>query len=323
MYDISIIVPIYNTEKYIEKCLVSLFEQDYDNIEYIFVNDKTMDNSMQILSNVLKRYPNREKHVKIINKLKNEGLGQARKTGFENSTGKYIIHIDSDDWCELDMISSLYSKAKEENADIVCCDYFENYSNKEIYVKQNLKNPIKNSTSLIYKYTLWPMVWLYLAKKDLYKNVEFADFSYAEDNYLTTQLFYCSKKSIHINFGYYHYNRANEHSLTKKYDIQKEIDGLRVLDTKLRIFFKKKNIWERYKSQHFSFIIRSIAPKAKMDFFKAIEEINPDANSVKHIIKDDNLGIIKKAFYSLIFIKMLWLFCLAQDLKTIFKKSKL
>ena len=80
-HDVSIIVPIYNVEKYIENCVVTLLEQDYDNIEYVFVNDCTPDKSMKILENTIERYRNRKKHVKIINKTKNEGLPQARKSG--------------------------------------------------------------------------------------------------------------------------------------------------------------------------------------------------------------------------------------------------
>ena len=73
-HDVSIIVPIYNVEKYIENCAVTLLEQDYDNIEYVFVNDCTPDSSMKILKDIIERYPNRKSHVKIINKIKNEGI---------------------------------------------------------------------------------------------------------------------------------------------------------------------------------------------------------------------------------------------------------
>ena len=122
-YVATIIVPVYNVENFIEKCATTLFEQDCENIEYIFVNDCTPDNSIEILKSVIKKFPDRKNDIKIINKKINERLGQARKTGIENATGEYLIHIDSDDWVEPDMISSLYSKAEEANADIVCCDY--------------------------------------------------------------------------------------------------------------------------------------------------------------------------------------------------------
>ena len=116
---VSIIVPVYNAENFIEKCAATLFEQDYDNIEYIFVNDCTPDNSIKVLNRVIENFPNRKDNIKIINKLKNEGLPQARKTGLENSNGKYIMHVDSDDWVELDMVSSLVKEAIKTDADMV------------------------------------------------------------------------------------------------------------------------------------------------------------------------------------------------------------
>ncbi len=118
-YSVSIIVPIYNVEKYIERCAVSLFEQDFEDIEYIFVNDCTPDNSIQILEEVIEKYPNRKSNVKIIHYKANKGLGSARKTGLEQATGEYVLHIDSDDWVELDMVLCLYNKAIETDADIV------------------------------------------------------------------------------------------------------------------------------------------------------------------------------------------------------------
>lgn len=81
MYQVSVIIPIYKTEKYIERCAISLFEQTLKSIEYIFINDYTPDNSIQLLENVLKRYPNRISDIKIINHEKNRGLAAARNTG--------------------------------------------------------------------------------------------------------------------------------------------------------------------------------------------------------------------------------------------------
>ena len=95
---VSIVIPVFGVEKYIEKCSRSLFEQDYPDIEFIFVNDHTTDNSIKILESLIKEYPQREKDIYIINKQQNEGLPQARATGLKYCHGSYIIHVDSDDW---------------------------------------------------------------------------------------------------------------------------------------------------------------------------------------------------------------------------------
>lgn len=119
---VSVIVPIYGVEAYIERCAVSLFEQTLDDIEYIFVNDCTPDNSMTILSEVLSRYPQRREQVRIINQPKNLGAAKAREDGIKAARGEYIIHCDSDDWVEKNMYQLLYEKAKADNSDMVICD---------------------------------------------------------------------------------------------------------------------------------------------------------------------------------------------------------
>ena len=121
-YDVSIIVPIYNVEKYIEKCATTLLEQDYNNIEYIFVNDCTPDSSMKILKDIIERYPNRKDDIKIINNIKNSGSSLTRKYGLDASNGKYVLFVDSDDWINIDMVSKMYNAAESNDADIVCCD---------------------------------------------------------------------------------------------------------------------------------------------------------------------------------------------------------
>lgn len=118
---VSVIVPIYNVEAYIERCAISLFEQTLDNIEYIFVNDCTPDNSMMILSEVLARYPQRKEQVRIINQPKNLGAAKAREDGIKEARGEYIIHCDSDDWVDKNMYLDMYRKAKSEDLDYVMC----------------------------------------------------------------------------------------------------------------------------------------------------------------------------------------------------------
>ena len=123
MKTISIIIPVYGVEKYIEKCVRSLFEQTYENLEYIFVNDCTKDSSMEILKTVLSEYPDRISNVTIINNEKNIGQSGSRKKGILAANGHYMIHCDSDDWVDLDYYEKIAKKAEETDADIICCDY--------------------------------------------------------------------------------------------------------------------------------------------------------------------------------------------------------
>ena len=116
---VSILVPVYNVEKYIERCAVSLFEQTYENIEYVFVNDCTPDGSIQMLEQVMKRYPLREKSTRIINHTVNRGLAATRNTGVENCSGEFVVHVDSDDYVELNAVEILVNQQLRSKADIV------------------------------------------------------------------------------------------------------------------------------------------------------------------------------------------------------------
>ena len=118
---VSVIVPIFNVEKYIERCARRLMGQALRDLEYIFVDDCTPDKSVEILERVLDEYPERRSQVKIIHNEVNRGSAFTRRVGIEHATGDYIIHCDSDDYPEPDMYGKMYAKASEENLDIVIC----------------------------------------------------------------------------------------------------------------------------------------------------------------------------------------------------------
>lgn len=120
---VSICVPVYGAEKFIEKCARSLFEQDYPDIEYVFVNDCTPDRSIEMIRQVLADYPQRQASVKIVEHEHNRGLSASRHTGVLHATGDYFIHFDDDDYMEPDAISRYVACAKETEADIIMADY--------------------------------------------------------------------------------------------------------------------------------------------------------------------------------------------------------
>ena len=138
MPKVSIIVPVYGVEKYIERCARSLFEQTLDDIEYLFIDDCTPDKSIEILKNVLKDYPQRKDQVIIHRMEKNSGQAAVRKWGMIKATGDYTIHCDSDDWVDVTMYEKMYNKAIEEKSDLVICDFYRSNSinNTEIKVLQ-------------------------------------------------------------------------------------------------------------------------------------------------------------------------------------------
>lgn len=111
---VSVIVPIYKVEKYIERCAISLLSQTLKDIEYIFINDNSPDKSMDILSQCIQKYPSRSKQIKIITHQQNLGSAAARNDGTKIATGQYIIHCDGDDWVEKDMYEKCIRKLSKK-----------------------------------------------------------------------------------------------------------------------------------------------------------------------------------------------------------------
>lgn len=144
MPKISVIIPVYGVEKYIERCARSLFEQTLNDIEFIFVNDCTPDNSINMLKATLAEYPQRESQVRIINFKQNQGAAKAREIGIKAATGEYVIHCDSDDWVDCNIYEKLYNEAILNNSDIVICDMYESNGNTHTPYPQTVK-PQKDS----------------------------------------------------------------------------------------------------------------------------------------------------------------------------------
>ena len=134
MPKVSVIVPVYNVEKYLSKCLDSLVNQTLKDIEIIVVNDGTKDNSQSIIDKYTKKY---SKKIKSYIK-ENGGLSSARNYGLKYAKGEYISFIDSDDYVDLQMFEKMYNEAINHKFDIVVCDTINVYEDKEVYIKSNL-----------------------------------------------------------------------------------------------------------------------------------------------------------------------------------------
>lgn len=126
---ISVIIPIYNVQKYIKECIESVINQTYKNLEILCINDCGNDNSISIIEEYLKK----DNRIKIINHNKNKGLAESRNTGINNATGEYIFFLDSDDYIKDDIIEKLYKKAEETNSDIVI-------SKTEVFADENIQD---------------------------------------------------------------------------------------------------------------------------------------------------------------------------------------
>lgn len=221
MPKITVVIPIYNVGKYIEKCARSLFEQTLQDMEYIFINDCTPDNSMDVLERVINDYSNRKPQIRIYKMRINSGLAAVRAKGIKMATGDYIIHCDSDDWVDVDLYEKMYSKALQTEADIVICDIKDIYQSRS-FVRYNpeftlnAKETIKN----FYKECFHLSTANKLVRRSIF--IENQLFPYEginmwEDNGLMYRVFYYAQGLTQVRGTYYNYNRCNEGSITSGY----------------------------------------------------------------------------------------------------------
>lgn len=233
---VSIVVPIYGVEKFIVQCARSLFEQTYENIQYIFVNDCTKDNSVILLKEIIELYPNRKDQVLIIEKAKNEGLPLARKSGMQYVKGEYVMLFDSDDWVEITMVEQMLNAIVAEKTDVVYCDYFKN-SDTQTPINcikiSNTKEYIKNMFLLRAPAQTWNKIY----RTELFDEVEFPVKSMHEDLYINLQVMSYAKSVSHLKQNFYHY-RNNPNSITHNYPLEQSIENLSLM----RCFLEEKNM---------------------------------------------------------------------------------
>lgn len=224
MAKVSIIVPVYNTEKYVEECLLSLKNQTYSNIEIVVVNDGSTDNSLKICQ----KFTGSDDRFKIISK-ENQGLNDARRTGFENSTGDWIVFVDSDDYIDVDFVKKMLNLATKNNADLVVCEMCE-FTDGQKPVKNSKNQPPRIMTDRV-EILKWNAVdihpdfightmtaWGKIFARSLFSQVDFQKSNYRqnEDEFFLVQ-FYAAAQKVVIDFEQlYFYRQQIGQTLSKQ-----------------------------------------------------------------------------------------------------------
>lgn len=210
--EISVIMPVYNQEKFLEKALESVGAQTFKDFELIIVNDGSTDRSESIIKDYCERHPN----YRYVTKP-NGGVGAARETGIGLARGNYIIHLDPDDWVEPDYLERLHTRAVEEDADVVMCNYIEEHKGKALFVnisdfgatsQKELKKRIADET-------IWACLWNKLIKAPIVKDHDIhfePGINFHEDRLYFYRLLNHIHKISYLPDYLYHYNRLNEHS---------------------------------------------------------------------------------------------------------------
>lgn len=234
MIKVSLIVPIYNTSKYLDKCINSLINQTLKDIEIILINDGSLDNSEEII----KKY--KDKRIKYIKK-ENEGIGKTRNLGINTAKGKYIAFVDSDDYLELDFCEKMYEKAINDNCDLVICDYYKDFNDikKEINYISFQDTNLKKYPKLINEINLGPCNKLYLLELLKNNNIFFVENLKYEDAPFVINALINSKNIGKVNKYLTNYV-IHENSETTIRD-ERIFDILKITDM-IAIDLKKANI---------------------------------------------------------------------------------
>ena len=276
MIKVSVIVPVYNVEKYLDKCLKSLVNQTLKEIEIIVVNDGTKDKSQKIIDKYVKKYP---KLVKSYIK-ENGGLSSARNYGLKYAKGEYIAFVDSDDYVEEDMYEKLYNKAIEKDFDMVVCNLKYIYDTKDVNAYSNInkdiltKEEIKKSMINIY-----PSAWNKLFNKRLFKNkVLFKEKVWYEDVEFLYRLYpYINSIGTVDDYLYNYVQRKGAITSTFDERLFHYIDNFNGIVK----FYKEKKFFDEYQKEleycyvrylYATFIKQASNFKDKKMYEKAVEE---------------------------------------------------
>ena len=239
MAKVSVVVPIYNVEEYLERCIESLVKQTLEDIEIILVNDGSRDKSGTIAQEFQKKYPDKIKYVE----KENGGLSDARNYGMKYATGEYIAFLDSDDYIEKNAYKVMYKKAKEEDSDYVECDFIWEYpekSKKDEQIKYANKNEMLAFVRVV--------AWNKLIRREVItnNNIEFPKGLRYEDVEITYKLIPHINKFSYVNEFFIHYTQR-QNSIANVQN-EKTAEIFEVLDNVIT-YYKQNNFYDEYKEE--------------------------------------------------------------------------
>ena len=230
---ISLIIPVYGVEKYIERCCISIFEQTYKNFELIFVNDCSKDKSEEILLDVIDRYSHIGINILYFKHEVNKGISATRETGLNAATGDYVLYVDSDDYLALNALELLIDGAIRKDADIVYCDFYEVKDGQKRQYDQSIQVnvPLLITEAFLRSEISW-VLWNKLFRRSLIlkHNIHWpVDVNVGEDLVVMSQLFFYSRKIVHVNKPLYFYNRDNINSYINSWNKESAFQNIKAI----------------------------------------------------------------------------------------------
>lgn len=317
MLKVSVIIPVYNVEEYLPKCLDSVLNQTLEDIEIIVVNDGSPDNSEKII----KEYKKKDKRI-VYYKKENGGLGSARNYGLSKANGEYIYYLDSDDYIDKEMLETLYNEAINKKLDVVICGYKSIYPNRvEEYIipKDVEEDTLNNKNSKIFNL---PSACCKIYKRDwlIKQNIKFVeDKLWYEDFAYNIKILSSTDKVGIVNSPLYNY-LIRENSIMNNSRLMKNLDILLAFDDVI-LFLKEKEIYDEFYSEveylaidniiisGITRIIRATGDKKvkKEVINKYYEYMKTNFSNYKDNIYINRLSNNRKLIYRLICMNQYWL----------------
>lgn len=248
MPKVTVIITIYNRERFIADCARSLFGQTLDDVEFLFVDDASTDNSVSVLEEVIAEYPTRKEMIHVLQMEQNGGRAVARQTGINHATGEYVIHVDSDDWVDTDMLELLYTKAKETDADIVGCNITHEYKTYQKIFRQTYYETMDDNIRGLLNGKIFPSLCTSLTRTSLIKenHIIFPQgIDTGEDLLFNLQLYLHANKVIGIDAPSYHYRHTEESGSFKH--TEKSIKSVIEVARRIDELMKEAGNYERFK----------------------------------------------------------------------------
>ena len=247
---VSILVPFYNVEDYVGRCVDSLFSQTYKNIEYVFVNDCSPDKSMDVINSKIDSFQVSEKCKMIIHE-QNMGISASRNDCLDNMTWDYFLFIDSDDYIDSNMVELLVEAALKENADIAGCGYIEEYPDRRVEFPQRYSDDHMEMMKAITLLTIKGVLWKLLVNVNILKEHPEVRFDPAnnmgEDYLFCCQVFYYAQRFASVDRCLYHYVQYNPNNVTKTaaYNVECQAFAIREVEK----FYRKKGVFDALQNE--------------------------------------------------------------------------
>lgn len=249
---VSIIIPCYNAQAFVKKCIESVIYQTFKNIEIVLVNDGSTDKTLEIIN----EYARNDNRIVVIDKP-NGGVSAARNSGIEKACGKYLMFVDSDDWIDLNTCEIVFNEIESQDADVVMWSYIREFHNisleKNIFEQERIVFENEQIQRLLYRRLIGLIgselyhpenmdalnpIWTKIYKSKIIKEnqIRFTDLSIVgtgEDGLFNLEVFYAAKKVVYINRHFYHYFKANATSCTTNYKVKLYAQWQRLFDIML------------------------------------------------------------------------------------------